>query len=158
MANEKREEKVGHDISADPVPANDEQLAQAAMLRGDKIPGIDQALVDEWTKSYGKLFVIYHLGVPFVYRAFGYHEFKALKSEVLNMVKNAGQNNVQDDLFKEVALKKFVLWPKNFKELMDNPDALMENGNRLPAGIPYILGDYLMASSGFMEAEPFIVE
>lgn len=149
----------GHDIARDPAPANDNELAKAGLYTEETIPGVPNELVAAWRKQYGKLFVIFHLQTPYVYRSLGYHEYKALRKEVMDVMKALPKGETpQDDLFKELALKKYVLWPQNFKELMDNPDARLANGDQLPGGIPYILGEYLVASSGFIEAEPFVLD
>lgn len=159
MPEQNSAEFVGHDMVTDPTPPNDDALAAAGDFDGEIIPGVPDDLVTEWKSKYGKIFVIFHLRKPYVYRILGYHDYKTLRKEVLEIMKNLPKDqDPKDDLFKELALKKYVLWPKNFAELMDNPKAKMEDGSELPGGLPYVLGEYLVASSGFIEAEPFIVE
>jgi hypothetical protein len=159
MPDENRKEAKGHDNVADPTPANDQELAAAGEFNDETIPGVPNELVKEWREKYGKLFVIFHLRKPYVYRMLGYHEYKVLRKDVLEIMKNLPQGQQpQDDIFKEQALKKYVLWPRNFAKLMDDPNEKMEDGSSLPGGLPYVLGEYLVASSGFIEAEPFILE
>jgi len=149
-----------HDMVKDNPPADDQDLASAGLFTGESIDEIPDAKVKEWKQKYKRLFVITHLGTPYVYRMIDYHEYKALRTEIFGILQGMPEdNNVNpDDVFKETALKKFVLWPENFKELLEDPTAKMADGLALPGGLPYILGEYLMASSGFMEVQPEVIE
>ena len=162
---DKDETKTGlnMDAPAETLPATDPEMAEAPLFDGPMIDGIEDDLVTDWKKKYGKLFVIWHIQTPYVYRSFGFHEYKDFQKEVMAEVQTQNPPPeriaaVTDEVFRNTALKKFVLWPPNFKDLMEKPEARLPSGEILPAGLPYILGDYILASSGFMNTEPQIIQ
>lgn len=152
--------KEGIDVVADKQPANETDAVDSAVVNDvNAVRGINPDLLKEWKAKYGRVFAIYHLGIPFVYRSIGYHDYKKIRQEVLETLKNLPKDQQPvDDLFKDIAMRRYVLWPQNFSKLLDDPNERLPDGNPLPGGIPFILGEYIVASSGFVDIEPFVLE
>lgn len=158
MSEEKKERVNEDEVKEQKTSVDDYKQEEVEDEDISPHPDISIDLVKEWKKKYDKIFVVYDpaSGKPYVYRSFNYHEFKKLRADIVERIRTENEQP-NDDIIKEEALKRYVLWPTNFKEMMEDPNATDKDGNHLPAGIPYIIGDQLMKVSGFLEIEPYII-
>jgi len=110
----------------------------------NELPGVDQKLVDSWKKTYGTIFRVFWIDEQYVYRPITYTEYKPLRKRIREEFKD----NIElgEELFKEEIQKLCMLWPADYKSRLETgkPKAL-------PAGLPILLGDYILAASGFAD-------
>lgn len=106
---------------------------------------IPEEKIEEWKQNYGTVFRVPFIGESFVYRNFTYNEYKNLRNEVR---KEFAEDPVMgDEVFKERIQKLCVLWPENYVERLET-----EKPKPIPGGIPFLLGDYILAASGFADS------
>ena len=72
-------------------------------------------------------------------------EYKTLLKQIREQYANRPPEE-GDDAFKEEVQKMCVLWPTDYKQRLETGKP-----QPIPGGIPFILGDYIMAASGFSE-------
>lgn len=109
-----------------------------------QLVGIPGEMIDSWLATYGVVFRIWFLGEQYVYRNLSYPEYKTLRKTVRE--KYSEDVETGDEVFKEEIQKKCVVWPENYAaRLADNKPT------PLPGGIPFIMSDYILASSGFSD-------
>ena len=136
-----------------PVPGNDVQedtlgISSDMDVISDptqNMPGIPDDIVSQWKTEYGVVFRIWFLRTQYVYRNFTYSEYKELRRSIRD--EYAQDLEGGDDVFKEEIQKMCVLWPQDYKQRLDTGKP-----QPIPGGIPLLLGDYILAASGFSDA------
>lgn len=128
------------------VPTSDEDLT----ILEQEIPGISQDTVDKWKEQYGTFFVTWFLGTPYVYRGFTWTEFLEVQQAQQAEAQKTGQAPTDFDL-KLRMLKKCVMWPKDFTEKLEAPNA------NIPGGLPLVLGESILVASGFADLTPDVI-
>jgi hypothetical protein len=111
----------------------------------NNLPGIPKEKVDIWKDKYGTVFRIFFLEEQYIYRNFTYPEYKALRKKIREQY----PDNVQegDDAFKEEIQKLCVIWPEDYILRLTTGKP-----KPVPGGIPFLLGDYILAASGFADS------
>jgi len=111
----------------------------------DILINVPNEKIDQWkNEGYEMLFKLDFMRETYVYRHFNYIEYKKLRNEIKEQYKD----NVEagDEAFKEALQKKCVMWPENYQQRLETGKP-----HPIPAGIAFLLGDYILASSGFAE-------
>jgi hypothetical protein len=107
---------------------------------------IPKETIDSW-KKYKNVFSIYFIDQQYVYRNFTYVEYKELRKKI--RLEYGDNPEAGDDAFKEEIQKLCILWPTDYYERL-NGDT--ENAAAIPGGIPFIMGDFILAASGFADS------
>ena len=109
-----------------------------------RIPGIPKEIVEEWKQKYKTVFRIWFLNEQYIYRNFTYYEYRELQKKIRVEYKD----NVEagDESFREEIQKICLLWPKDYQQRLETGKPVP-----IPGGIPFMLGDYILAASGFTD-------
>lgn len=109
------------------------------------IPDIPEDLVSKWKKEYKVIFRIWFIGEQYIYRNFNYMEYKNMRKEVRQEYGNDLEG--ADEAFKDRIQDMCVLWPQDYSSRKNTGKP-----TPIPGGIPLLLGDYILAASGFSDS------
>ena len=110
----------------------------------ERIDGVPEDVKKQWENDYGLVFRIWFLGQQYIYRNFTYFEYTDLANRIKEQYKDTPEQ--ADEVFKTEIQKLCVLWPKDYATRMETGKP-----QPLPGGIPFVLGDYILAASGFTD-------
>jgi len=127
------EDRMGVDADVEPI-----------MNDFDRLELIPKETREDWKEKYGTVFVIWFLNEQYIYRNFTYYEYKELRKRIRAQYKDDVEGG--DEAFKEEIQKLCVLWPLDYKQRLET-----SKPRPLPGGIPFLLGDYILAASGFAD-------
>jgi len=146
--NEKKnenQEQVQADTGDDRMNLNDSNVDPISDLDAavERLPNIPRNVIEKWLDEYGTVFRIWFLNEQYVYRPFDYTEYRNIR----NAIRSQYADNVEegDEVFKEELQKLCVLWPQDYAT------RLTTGKPKIPGGIPFLLGDYILAVSGFAD-------
>ncbi len=117
-----------------------EQLTDTS-LQAYNVP---EELITQWKKEYGTIFRLDFINESYIYRNFDYIEYKKIRNRIREEYKD--DPTTGDEVFKEELQKVCVLWPKDYTQRLETGKP-----KKIPGGIPFLLGDYILAASGFAD-------
>lgn len=123
----------------------DDDAIEAITDDFERLSDIPKELTVDWKQKYGTVFRIWFLNVQYVYRNFTYYEYKELRKRI--RAQYAEDVEGGDDAFKEEIQKLCVLWPTDYAQRLETGKP-----SPVPGGIPFLLGDYILAASGFADS------
>ena len=138
------EQKQTEDKVATQMGINDPQV-DTITDDFDRLTGIPEEIKSGWKTKYDSVFRIWFLQEQYIYRNFTYFEYKALRTRIRDQYKDDVEAG--DDAFKEEIQKLCVLWPTDYKSRLETSQP-----KPIPGGIPFLLGDYILAASGFSDS------
>lgn len=126
---------------------NDVKEDEVQELSGDDFSllfTIPEEIRNLWKTKFGTVFHINFIKQDYIYRNFSFGEYKAIRKKI----KEQYPNDIEagDEAFKEEVQKLCVLWPADYAKRLETGTP-----SPIPAGIPFLLGDYILAASGFSD-------
>ena len=126
---------------------NEEQMDESFDFINDinSLVEVPEETRAKWKEEHNHLFRLSFLGTTYVYRSFTYQEYKELRRSIREKYGQDVESG--DEAFKESIQDICVLWPADYKERRDTGKP-----EPVPGGIPYLIGDYILAASGFADS------